>query len=54
LEDLNPVKIQVMVGQSVDIEGQSGNPTIITGFQIFKSALLTAHQKYANFLKKNI
>jgi 26S proteasome regulatory subunit N1 len=31
-----------MVGQAVDIVGQSGNPRTITGFQVHKSPVLIA------------
>jgi len=31
-----------MVGQSVDIVGQSGNPRTITGFQVHKTPVLIA------------
>ena len=35
---LEPIPVQLMVGQAVDIVGQTGNPTTINGFQIHNSA----------------
>ena len=31
--DLKPVKTSVMIGQAIDIAGQTGNPRTISGFQ---------------------
>ena len=39
-ETLEPKSIQVMIGHSVDIVGQTGNPRPITGFQIHKTPAL--------------
>lgn len=41
-EKLEPKKVQVMIGQSVDIVGQTGNPRTITGFQVHDSPALMA------------
>jgi 26S proteasome regulatory subunit N1 len=38
-----------MVGQSVDIVGQSGNPRTITGFQVHRSPVLLAHGEKCEF-----
>jgi 26S proteasome regulatory subunit N1 len=38
-----------MVGQSVDIVGQSGNPRTITGFQVHKSPVLLAQGERCEF-----
>lgn len=34
-----------MVGQAVDIVGQSGNPRTITGFQVHKTPVLLAQSE---------
>ena len=39
-ENLEPKPVQLMVGQSVDVVGQQGNPRTITGFQIHNSPAL--------------
>ena len=39
-EKLEPIPVQLMVGQAVDIVGQTGNPRTITGFQIHNSPSL--------------
>ena len=36
-ENLKPKEVQLMVGQAVDIVGQTGNPRAISGFQTHKS-----------------
>ena len=36
-EKLHPKDIQLMIGQAVDIVGQTGNPRAISGFQIHSS-----------------
>lgn len=41
-ENLEPLNTQVIVGQAVDIVGQSGNPRTITGFQVHKAPVLLA------------
>ena len=35
---LEPIPVQLMVGQVVDMVSQTGNPTTINGFQIHNSA----------------
>ena len=37
-ENLKPKDVQLMIGQAVDIVGQTGNPRTISGFQIHTSA----------------
>ena len=39
-EKLEPIPVQLMVGQAVDIIDQTGNPRTITGFQIHNSPSL--------------
>jgi len=46
---LNPITTTVMVGQNVDIVGQSGNPRTITGFQVHKSPVLLAQGEKCEF-----
>ena len=46
---MNPIHTQVMVGQGVDIVGQSGNPRTITGFQVHKSPVLLAQGERCEF-----
>ena len=36
-ENLKPKEVQLMIGQAVDIVGQTGNPRTISGFQIHSS-----------------
>ena len=36
-ENLKPKDVQLMIGQAVDIVGQTGNPRTISGFQIHTS-----------------
>jgi 26S proteasome regulatory subunit N1 len=38
-----------MVGQAVDIVGQSGNPRTITGFQVHKSPVLLGQGERCEF-----
>ena len=45
-ENLKPVPASLMIGQAVDIVGQTGNPRTISGFQIHSSpALLSAGER---------
>jgi 26S proteasome regulatory subunit N1 len=39
-ENLNPLPVQVRVGQAVDTVGQAGNPRTITGFQTHTTPVL--------------
>lgn len=39
-EDLNPLPVQVRVGQAIDVVGQAGIPRSITGFQTHNSPVL--------------
>jgi len=36
-ENLKPTPVQLMIGQAVDIVGQTGNPRAISGFQTHTS-----------------
>ncbi|MCQ2973140.1 MAG: hypothetical protein MJ209_07785, partial [archaeon] len=45
-EKLKPEKVQLMIGQAVDIVGQTGNPRTISGFQIHSSpAMLNSGER---------
>jgi 26S proteasome regulatory subunit N1 len=45
-ENLEPKPVQLMIGQAVDIVGQTGNPRTISGFQIHNSpAILAAGER---------
>lgn len=46
-EDLEPVTIQVRVGQAVDVVGQAGRPKTITGWQTQSTPVLLAHGERA-------
>jgi len=41
-ENLEPKPVQLMIGQAVDIVGQTGNPRTISGFQIHNSPAILA------------
>jgi 26S proteasome regulatory subunit N1 len=42
-EELNPLPVQVRVGQAVDTVGQAGNPRTITGFQTHTTPVLLSY-----------
>ena len=45
-ENLEPKPAQLMIGQSVDVVGQTGNPRTISGFQIHQSpAILSTGER---------
>ena len=46
-EDMNPLPVQVRVGQAVDVVGQAGHPRTITGFQTHTTPVLLAHGQRA-------
>lgn len=46
-EELNPVTVNVRVGQAVDVVGQAGRPKTITGWQTQSTPVLLAHGERA-------
>ncbi|KAK3180447.1 proteasome regulatory particle base subunit [Lecanicillium sp. MT-2017a] len=46
-EDLNPLKVNVRVGQAVDVVGQAGRPKTITGWQTQSTPVLLAYGERA-------
>ena len=46
-EQLNPLKVNVRVGQAVDVVGQAGRPKTITGWQTQSTPVLLAHGERA-------
>ena len=46
-EEMNPIPVQVRVGQAVDVVGQAGHPRTITGFQTHSTPVLLAHGQRA-------
>ena len=46
-EDLNPLQVNVRVGQAVDVVGQAGRPKTITGWQTQSTPVLLAHGERA-------
>ncbi|KAK5660313.1 hypothetical protein OQA88_12853 [Cercophora sp. LCS_1] len=46
-EDLNPLTVNVRVGQAVDVVGQAGRPKTITGWQTQSTPVLLAHGERA-------
>ena len=45
-EKLKPKDVQLMIGQAIDIVGQTGNPRTISGFQIHTSpAVINAGER---------
>eukprot|EP00118_Oscarella_pearsei_P002780 m.11543 g.11543 ORF g.11543 m.11543 type:complete len:911 (+) comp23495_c0_seq1:476-3208(+) len=46
-EDLNPLSVNVRVGQAVDIVGQAGKPKTITGFQTHSTPVLLGYGERA-------
>ncbi|CAG9333286.1 unnamed protein product [Blepharisma stoltei] len=46
-ENLQPISVQVRVGQAVDTVGQAGNPRTITGFQTHTTPVLLAYGERA-------
>jgi len=46
-ENLQPLSVQVRVGQAVDTVGQAGNPRTITGFQTHTTPVLLAYGERA-------
>ncbi|KAK6375380.1 proteasome regulatory particle base subunit [Lithohypha guttulata] len=46
-EDLEPVTVNVRVGQAVDVVGQAGRPKTITGWQTQSTPVLLAHGERA-------
>ena len=46
-EDLNPITVNVRVGQAVDVVGQAGRPKTITGWQTQSTPVLLAYGERA-------
>jgi 26S proteasome regulatory subunit N1 len=46
-EDLNPIKVNVRVGQAVDVVGQAGRPKTITGWQTQSTPVVLKHGERA-------
>jgi 26S proteasome regulatory subunit N1 len=46
-EDLEPVAVNVRVGQAIDVVGQPGKPKTITGFQTHTTPVLIGHGERA-------
>ncbi|KAJ6134005.1 hypothetical protein N7523_000327 [Penicillium sp. IBT 18751x] len=46
-EDLNPLTVNVRVGQAVDVVGQAGRPKTITGWQTQSTPVLLSHGERA-------
>ncbi|CDK26628.1 unnamed protein product [Kuraishia capsulata CBS 1993] len=46
-EDLNPIKVNVRVGQAVDVVGQAGKPKTITGWVTHSTPVLLGHGERA-------
>jgi 26S proteasome regulatory subunit N1 len=46
-ENLEPLPVQVRVGQAVDVVGQAGHPRTITGFQTHTTPVLLSHGERA-------
>jgi 26S proteasome regulatory subunit N1 len=46
-ENLEPLAVDVRVGQAVDVVGQAGRPKTITGFQTHKTPVLLGHGERA-------
>lgn len=46
-EDLKPLKVNVRVGQAVDVVGQAGRPKTITGWQTQSTPVVLAHNERA-------
>ncbi|GMF62779.1 unnamed protein product [[Candida] boidinii] len=46
-EELQPIKVNVRVGQAVDVVGQAGKPKTITGWVTHSTPVLLSHGERA-------